>query len=63
MNSMSSRIAGAAVIFVAATSSVMAGCQAPDSEEASVPGIGNGAGDAQLGTLAKTPPSTAPFPT
>jgi hypothetical protein len=63
MKWMSSRIAHAAVAFAAATSSVMAGCQAPSSDDTSVSARSDGAGDNERGAIAEAASPVVLFPT
>ena len=62
MKRMSSRIAHAAVAFLAATSSVMAGCQAASSDDASVSGRSDGAGDDERGAIGEAASPVVLFP-
>jgi hypothetical protein len=63
MKRISSRIALAAVALLAATSSVMAGCQGPSSDEASVSGRSDGAGDDERGAIGEAASPVVLFPT
>lgn len=62
MKRMSSRIGFAAAAFLAATSSVMAGCQASSSDEASVSGRSDGVGDDERGAIGEAASPVVLFP-